>query len=110
MHCRALDVTWDDTNAERRSSEELFAEHHRLVESGEAAVVVRDDGDVEQRLASAAHMIDEFYELPYLAHAPMEPNNAVCRMQPDGMLEVWASTESPEYTRHGRGNRRRHRT
>jgi isoquinoline 1-oxidoreductase beta subunit len=29
----------------------------------------------------------------------MEPNNAVCRMGDDGVLEVWASTESPEYTR-----------
>ena len=29
----------------------------------------------------------------------MEPNNAACRMRDDGVLEVWASTESPEYTR-----------
>src|SRR5438309_9340909 len=29
----------------------------------------------------------------------MEPNNAACRMREDGTLEVWASTESPEYTR-----------
>jgi isoquinoline 1-oxidoreductase beta subunit len=29
----------------------------------------------------------------------MEPNNAACRMRQDGVLEVWASTESPEWTR-----------
>ena len=29
----------------------------------------------------------------------MEPNNAACRMREDGVLEVWASTESPEWTR-----------
>jgi isoquinoline 1-oxidoreductase beta subunit len=28
----------------------------------------------------------------------MEPNNAVCRMGEDGILEVWAGTESPVYT------------
>ena len=39
------------------------------------------------------------YELPYLAHAPMEPNNAACVMSDDGFLEVWAGTEGPEYTR-----------
>jgi isoquinoline 1-oxidoreductase subunit beta len=44
-------------------------------------------------------VVDAVYELPYLAHAPMEPNNAVCRMGDDGVLEVWAGTESPEYTR-----------
>ena len=94
----ALVVQWDDTNAERRSSEELLAEHVRLVESGERAVVSRDDGDVEGALAGAATVVDALYQLPYLAHAPMEPNNAVCRMREDGVLEVWAGTEGPVYT------------
>jgi isoquinoline 1-oxidoreductase subunit beta len=42
--------------------------------------------------------VDAVYELPYLAHAPMEPNNAVCAMGDDGILEVWAGTEGPDYT------------
>jgi isoquinoline 1-oxidoreductase beta subunit len=96
---RALEITWDDTNAERRSSDQLMDEHRRLVESSDGAVVVRDEGEVETRLAGAAHVIDSVYELPYLAHAPMEPNNAVCMMRADGVIEVWAPTESPEYTR-----------
>jgi isoquinoline 1-oxidoreductase beta subunit len=96
---RALQVDWDERNAERRSSEELLAEHRRLVESGEQAVVAREDGDVAAALAGAAHVVDAIYELPYLAHAPMEPNNAVCRMGDDGILEVWAGTEGPPYTR-----------
>jgi isoquinoline 1-oxidoreductase beta subunit len=96
---RALAVEWDDAGAERRSSAELLAEHVRLVESGEQAVVARDDGDAEQVLNDAPTVVDGTYELPYLAHATMEPNNAACRMREDGVLEVWASTESPEYTR-----------
>ena len=96
---QALAVTWDDSRAERRSSDELLAEHRRLVESGEKAVVVRDEGGPDEAIASAAHVIDAVYELPYLAHAPMEPNNAVCRLGDDGVVEVWAPTESPEYTR-----------
>jgi isoquinoline 1-oxidoreductase beta subunit len=96
---RALRVDWNDEHAERRSSEELLAEHRRLVESGEQAVVAREDGDAEDALARAAHVIDALYELPYLAHAPMEPNNAACRMGDDGILEVWVGTEGPEYTR-----------
>ena len=95
---RALRVDWDEQNAERRSSEELLAEHRRLVESGEQAVVAREDGDAAAALAAAAHVVDAIYELPYLAHAPMEPNNAVCRMGDDGILEVWAGTEGPDYT------------
>jgi isoquinoline 1-oxidoreductase beta subunit len=96
---RALVVEWDDTHAERRSSAELLAEHLRLLESGEGAVVAREDGDAETVLAGALTVIDGTYTLPYLAHATMEPNNAACRMGEDGVLEVWASTESPEFTR-----------
>jgi isoquinoline 1-oxidoreductase beta subunit len=98
---QALDVTWDDTGAERRSSEELLAEHRRLVESGERAIVVIDEGDADAVVTRAPNAVDVVYELPYLAHAPMEPNNAVCHMRDDGILEVWAATESPEYTRMG---------
>jgi isoquinoline 1-oxidoreductase subunit beta len=96
---RALVVEWDDSHAERRSSVELLAEHLRLLESGEEAEVARDDGDAETVLAGAPTVIDGTYTLPYLAHATMEPNNAACRMGEDGVLEVWASTESPEFTR-----------
>jgi isoquinoline 1-oxidoreductase beta subunit len=96
---QALVVTWDDANSERRSSEELRAVHRALVESGDGAVVVRDEGDADQAIAAGAHVVDALYEVPYLAHAPMEPNNAVCRMRDDGVLEVWASTESTEYVR-----------
>ncbi|HEX4430863.1 MAG TPA: molybdopterin cofactor-binding domain-containing protein [Frankiaceae bacterium] len=95
---QALDVTWDDTDAERRSSEQLREEHRKRVETGENAVVVRDEGDTEARLAQAAYSIDAIYELPYLAHATMEPNNAICSMGDDGVIEVWAPTESPAYT------------
>jgi isoquinoline 1-oxidoreductase subunit beta len=89
-------VEWDDTNAERRSTDELLAEHLRLLESGERAVRSRDDGDVDRALADAASTIDATYVMPYLAHAAMEPNNAACRMREDGVLEVWAGTEGPE--------------
>jgi isoquinoline 1-oxidoreductase beta subunit len=92
-------VDWDEQNAERRSSEELMAEHRRLVTSGEQAVLAHQDGDVAAALADAAHVVDAIYELPYLAHAPMEPNNAACRMGDDGILEVWAGTEGPTYVR-----------
>jgi isoquinoline 1-oxidoreductase subunit beta len=96
---RALIVEWDDTNAERRSSTELLAEHLRLLESGEKAVRSRDDGDVDEALAEATSTVGATYTLPYLAHAPMEPNNAACRMRGDGVLDVWVGTETPEYVK-----------
>ena len=96
---RALVVEWDDTHAERRSTAELLAEHLRLLESGESAVAARDEGDVDRALAEAASTVDATYTLPYLAHAPMEPNNAACRMRADGVLDVWVGSEGPEYVK-----------
>jgi isoquinoline 1-oxidoreductase subunit beta len=96
---RALVVEWDDTGTERRSTAELLAEHLRLLESGENAVTARDDGDVDQALAAASSTVDATYTLPYLSHAPMEPNNAACRMRDDGVLDVWVGTEAPEYVK-----------
>ena len=93
---RALNVSWDDSG-ERRSSKQLLADHLRLLESGEGAVVSRNEGAVDQALASAKTTIDATYTVPYLAHAAMEPFNGVCRMRDDGTLEVWASTETPVY-------------
>jgi isoquinoline 1-oxidoreductase beta subunit len=100
---RLLEVVWDDEHAERRSTEELLAGHRRLLESGQGATVAANAGDIAEGFAKAAHVVDAVYELPYLAHAPMEPNNAVCRMRDDGVLEVWASTESPIYTQMAAG-------
>jgi isoquinoline 1-oxidoreductase subunit beta len=95
---RLLDVTWDDRQSERRSSEELLAEHRRLIDSSERSVVAIDTGNVADGFAQAKNAVDVRYELPYLAHAPMEPYNACCRMRDDGVLEVWSGTESPVYT------------
>jgi isoquinoline 1-oxidoreductase beta subunit len=96
---RALVVKWDDRRAERRSTAELLTEHLRLLESGEKAVPARDDGDVDGALADASSTVDATYTLPYLSHAPMEPNNAACRMREDGVLEVWVASEAPEYVK-----------
>jgi isoquinoline 1-oxidoreductase beta subunit len=95
----ALNVEWDDATAERRSSEQLLAEHVRAAESGDGAIVARDDGDVDQAMADAQSTVEATYTLPYLAHAPMEPNNSACRMRDDGMLDVWVASESPEYVK-----------
>src|SRR4051794_19740621 len=58
---RALTVDWDDSDAERRSSEELLAEHVRLLESREQAVVARDDGNAETVVENAPTVVDGMY-------------------------------------------------
>ncbi|MGE0483240.1 MAG: molybdopterin cofactor-binding domain-containing protein [Gammaproteobacteria bacterium] len=82
----ALRVEWDETTACRRSSADILAEYREL--AAQPGLVARDDGDAAAALAGAAMHLDADYEFPYLAHASMEPMNAVARFA-DGTLEMW---------------------
>jgi isoquinoline 1-oxidoreductase subunit beta len=56
--------------------------------------IKRNDGDVETALARSAKTIDAVYELPLLAHASMEPMNAIADVGPD-RCEIWAPCQDP---------------
>jgi isoquinoline 1-oxidoreductase beta subunit len=53
---------------------------------------LKDEGDVEAALAGRA--IEAEYKVPYLAHAALEPINAVVRLE-DGRLDLWTGTQIP---------------
>ncbi len=55
----------------------------------------RDDGDVEAAMAGADVHEAEF-RAPYLAHAPLEPINAIVRVDEDA-VEVWTGTQIPRF-------------
>ena len=55
----------------------------------------RDDGDIEGALGGG-EVIEAEYRAPYLAHAPLEPINAVVRVDDDG-AEVWTGTQIPRF-------------
>jgi isoquinoline 1-oxidoreductase beta subunit len=54
--------------------------------------VASEQGDAEAALAGAAKRLEAVYEVPYLAHATMEPMNATARVTGAG-VEVWAPTQ-----------------
>jgi isoquinoline 1-oxidoreductase subunit beta len=86
----ALQVEWDDTHAEKRGSTEMMAEYRKLAEQPGASA--RKDGDAAQALKSAANKVSATYEFPYLAHAPMEPLDAVVKLTADS-CEIWAGDQ-----------------
>jgi isoquinoline 1-oxidoreductase beta subunit len=67
----ALRITWDDTAAEKRSSEQMIEEYRALARRPGMTAATR--GDVEAALAKAGKIIEAEFAFPYLAHAPMEP-------------------------------------
>ena len=60
--------------------------------------VFDERGDVESALAGAAVRLEAEYEVPYLAHACMEPMNCTARVA-DGSCEVWAPNQAPTVLR-----------
>jgi isoquinoline 1-oxidoreductase subunit beta len=59
--------------------------------------VARDNGDASQAIAGAASRLDAVYEVPYLAHATMEPLNATAHWQAD-RLDLWVGTQMANNT------------
>jgi isoquinoline 1-oxidoreductase beta subunit len=54
---------------------------------------VRHDGDAPAALAKAGKLIEATYQVPHLAHTPMEPLNATAHVQTD-RVDVWMGTQS----------------
>jgi isoquinoline 1-oxidoreductase beta subunit len=60
--------------------------------SRKAGVIGRHTGDAEQAIARAPKKVEAIYEVPFLAHATMEPMNATAHVRADG-VDVWAPTQ-----------------
>ncbi len=94
----AVSVTWDESLAEKRGSQEIMA-HYRELAQRPPQAIARKDGDVVGAMAGAAKVIEATYEFPYLAHAALEPLNAIARRNADGTLEVWGGHQFPDVYR-----------
>jgi isoquinoline 1-oxidoreductase beta subunit len=85
-----LDISWDDSKAESRSTDTLIAEYKELADK--PGLVARKDGDAEGGLAKADKVLEATYIFPFLAHAPMEPMNCVAQFK-DGKATLWTGSQ-----------------
>ncbi|MGB0684209.1 MAG: molybdopterin cofactor-binding domain-containing protein [Magnetovibrionaceae bacterium] len=81
-----LEVTWDETNANTKSSAEILGDYKALAET--AGQPFAGKGDIVAGLKAAKKTVSATYEFPFLAHAPMEPLTAVAELK-DGACELW---------------------
>ena len=62
--------------------------------SEDPGAVAKDEGDVSSALAKAATKVEAIYEVPFLAHATMEPMNCTVQVTADG-CDIWVGTQIP---------------
>ena len=85
----ALIVEWDEGPENELDDAEIFRRFEAAQEDGKST---REDGDVDAAFEAGGEPIRATYQLPYLAHATMEPMNCTAWVR-DGRCTVWTGTQ-----------------
>jgi isoquinoline 1-oxidoreductase subunit beta len=89
-----LKVDWDLSEASTDSSAQIAA-HARQVARNFPVTPSMNVGDVDKSFASAAKVVEAYYEYPFAVHAPLEPMNTTAHWH-DGVMEMWVPTQQPD--------------
>jgi isoquinoline 1-oxidoreductase subunit beta len=87
----ALKIEWDDGPHAKLITEDIGRElENATLKSGAVAQTI---GDVDKAMASAVAKVEATYQVPFLAHATMEPMNCTVHVRKDG-CEVWVGSQA----------------
>jgi isoquinoline 1-oxidoreductase beta subunit len=89
-----LKVAWDEGRWASQSTAE-FAKKAAELASQPPQRTLGSSGDVEAALKGAAKTLTATYTYPFIAHAPLEPQNTTA-LYKDGKLEVWTTSQTPD--------------
>jgi isoquinoline 1-oxidoreductase beta subunit len=89
---QALDIQWDSGPNGNVSIAALVESLDQA--SQNQGLVAKQVGDAAGAINAAATKLSAVYQLPFLAHAPMEPLNCTLYIQPES-AEVWVGTQVP---------------
>jgi isoquinoline 1-oxidoreductase beta subunit len=91
---KKLVVQWNEGPTASQGSASIAARAAELAKQPPQRSI-RKDGDVDVALEGAAKVVSAEYFYPFIAHAPLEPQNCTASFR-DGKLEIWAPTQVPE--------------
>jgi isoquinoline 1-oxidoreductase subunit beta len=86
----ALAIEWDEGPHAKLSTKEIAGELERATLNPGA--VAQNIGDADAAMTNSATKVEATYEVPFLAHATMEPMNCTVHVRPDG-CEVWVGSQ-----------------
>jgi isoquinoline 1-oxidoreductase beta subunit len=87
----ALAIEWDDGPHAKLDTQAIAGELERATLS--AGAVAQNIGDVDAAMAGAVTKVEATYQVPFLAHATMEPMNCTVHVRQDG-CEVWVGNQA----------------
>jgi isoquinoline 1-oxidoreductase beta subunit len=87
----ALAIEWDDGPHTKLSTADIASELEQATLGSGA--IAQNVGDVDTALANAVTKVEAIYQVPFLAHATMEPMNCTVHVRPDG-CEVWIGSQA----------------
>jgi len=90
---QAMPIEWDFGPAASTDSAQFAAEYRAALDGPLANG--GGHGDVDAAFAKPVKLVEALYQVPYLAHAPMEPLNATAHWQED-RIDVWMGTQDPD--------------
>ena len=88
-----VQVEWEETALSRVDTATLRADYAAALDAGDG-VEGPDEGDVQAAFATASTVREADYWAPLLSHSPMEPMNAVVRIQGEE-ADVWTGIQFP---------------
>ncbi len=88
----ALEVDWEPGPNAADSSEKFWQENAAMLET--TGQIVTDDGDYDAAMAAAETIISRRYEVPFVSHQPMEPQNCFAHVKEDS-CHIIAPTQMP---------------
>ena len=87
----ALVIEWDDGPHAKLTTEQIVAELEKATLN--SGPVAQDIGNTEKAMATAVTKVEATYQVPFLAHATMEPMNCTVHVRKDG-CEIWVGTQA----------------
>jgi isoquinoline 1-oxidoreductase beta subunit len=87
----ALKIEWDDGPHAKLGTADIAAELERT--TLKPGAVAQNIGDVDKGMAQAAAKVEAIYQVPFLAHATMEPMNCTVHVRKDG-CELWIGSQA----------------
>ena len=87
----ALVIEWDDGPHAKLNTDHIVDELEKATLNSGA--VAQNIGDIEKAMASAVTKVEATYQVPFLAHATMEPMNCTAHVRKDG-CEIWVGNQA----------------